>query len=343
MMSAIVGPTNMGVSGAEGRGDQLAPHVRQSARLVLVIYGGYALAGTLAYRLAGMSLFDAVNHTFAAISTGGFSTHAESLAFWDSPVIEAVSIPLMLIGNMSFVTVWAMLRGRFGFVFRNGEIRVMAVLIPLSAVAAFIFTCQTLYPGLSKSVRVAIFETISALTTTGFQTVGYGNWNDFGLILLILLMLIGGGTCSTAGGIKQFRIYLLWKLLIWEIERALLPRSAVAERFTWESSGRVFVDDARVRQVGVFIFLYTATYLLGVIIMCAYGYSLKEGLFEFASAISNSGLSVGTVSPGMPVPVLWTLTIAMFLGRLEFTVIIVSLIKLGIDACKAVARTPKAV
>jgi trk system potassium uptake protein TrkH len=339
MMSAIVGPTGAGISIAEGRGDQLVPQVRQSARLVLIIYAGYAVVGILSYRAVGMSFFDAVNHTFAAISTGGFSTHAESIGYWDSPAVEAVSIPLMLIGNMSFVTAWSLLRGRFRFVIRNGEVRVMAVLIPLSAMAVLIFTSHSIYPGLAKATRVAAFETISALTTTGFQTVGYGNWNDFGIFILILLMLIGGGTCSTAGGVKQFRVYLLWKLLVWEIARALLPRSVIMERPLWEDDRRVFVSDIRVRQVGVFVFLYSATYLLGVLVMCGYGYTLKEALFEFASALSNSGLSVGAVSPQMPCPAMWALTVAMFLGRLEFLVVITSLIKLVGDGGHLIAAT----
>jgi trk system potassium uptake protein len=97
---------------------------------------------------------------------------------------------------------------------------------------------------------------MTAITTTGFSTVSYGNWNAFGVFLLIILMLIGGGTCSTAGGIKQFRVYLLWKMLWWEIKRYLIPRTAVMERPIWEGNRCVFVDDARIRQVMVFIFLY---------------------------------------------------------------------------------------
>ena len=341
MMSAIVGPTGAGISIAEGRGDQLVPQVRQSARLVLIIYAGYAVVGTLSYRAVGMSFFDAVNHTFAAISTGGFSTHVENIGYWDSPAVEGVSIPLMLIGNMSFVTAWSLLRGRFRSVIRNGEVRVMTVLIPLSAMAVLIFTCQSIFPGLEKATRVAAFETISALTTTGFQTVGYGNWNDFGIFILIVLMLIGGGTCSTAGGVKQFRLYLLYKLLVWDIARALLPRSVIMERPIWEDDRRVFVDDARVRQVGVFVSLYSATYLLGVLVMCGCGYTLKEALFEFASALSNSGLSVGVVSPQMPGTAMWALTLSMFLGRLEFLVVITSLIKLVGDGRRLMASTSR--
>lgn len=331
MMSAIVGPTGIGISSAEGRGDQLVPHVRQSARLVLIIYTAYAAAGTLAYWMAGMSLFDAVNHSFAAVSTGGFSTRAESIGYWDSARIEAVTLPLMLLGNLSFVTAWFLWRGKLNFVARNGEVRILAVLIPLSTVAMFLLTSRAIYPQLEKSIRVAVFETVSAITTTGFSTVSYGNWNAFGVFLLIALMLIGGGTCSTAGGIKQFRVYLLWKLLVWDIRRSLMPKTAILERPLWEGNRRIFVDNERARQVAVFIFLYLSIYMLGVMLFCACGYSIGDSLFEFASALGTVGLSVGVTSARMHMAAMWAEIFAMFMGRLEFIVVIVSLIKLGRD------------
>jgi trk system potassium uptake protein TrkH len=331
MMSAIVGPTGVGISSAEGRNDQLVPHVRQSARLVLVIYSLYAALGTLAYWLAGMNLFDAVNHSFCAVSTGGFSTKPDSIGYWDSVQIEAVTLPLMLLGSLSFVTAWILFRGQIRTFLRNGEVRLEIFLMPLCAALIFIFVSQSLYPQIDKAVRVSIFETVSALTTTGFSTVGYGDWNSFGVMLLIILMLIGGGTCSTAGGIKQFRVFLIFKLLIWDIKRYLLPASAVVENPVWEGSRRVFVNDARLRQVGVFVFLYMFFYALGVLLLCGYGYNLRDSLFEFASALGTVGLSIGVTSAQMPDGALWAQIVAMFLGRLEFFVVIVSLFKIGSD------------
>jgi trk system potassium uptake protein TrkH len=339
MISAITGPTGVGVSSAEGRSDQLVPQVRQSAQLVLIIYTCYAGLGALAYWLAGMSLFDAFTHSFAAVSTGGFSTRPDSIGTWDSAPVEAVSLALMVLGNLSFVTAWSLWQGRLKYVVRNGEVRLMAVLIPLSVAAAFVFTCRGLYPEIGKAFRVALFETVSALTTTGFSTVSYGNWNAFGVFVLVVLMLIGGGTCSTAGGIKQFRVYLFWKLLIWEIKRSLLPRAVVMERPLWEGDRRVFVNDARVRQVGVFVFLYLLTYMLGTLILCASGFSLSDSLFEFASAIGTVGISVGVTRPDMPDVALWAETLAMFLGRLEFLIVFTSLIKLVGDGGVLMAST----
>ncbi len=141
MLAAIVGPVGPAVSIAEGRSEQLVPHVRESARLVMFLYAGYAVAGVAAYILAGMDWFDAVNHAFAAISTGGFSTKTASIGHWDSVAIEAVSIPLMVLGNLNFFTAYLLVHGRFRAVLRNGEVRLMAVLIPLAALILFFFVC----------------------------------------------------------------------------------------------------------------------------------------------------------------------------------------------------------
>lgn len=338
MVSTIVGPIGVGISAAEGHGDQLVPQVRQSARLVLAIYMSYTFVGILAYFLAGMSLFDAVNHAFAAVSTGGFSTHLESIGYWNSVAIEAITMSLMILGNLSFVTAWLLWRGKIRLVLRNGEVRLCMVIIPLATAALFIFTCQGFYPQFSKSLRVSLFETVSALTTTGFSTVSYTDWNSFGIFLLILLMLIGGGTCSTAGAIKQFRIYLLLNSLLWEFKQALLPSAAVIEYSVWEGEQQVFVDNKRIQQIYFFVFLYLMTYIIGTSILCACGYSLQDSLFEFASALGTVGLSIGVTSPSMPDVALWAEIVAMFLGRLEFMVIIVSLVKLKQDSSRLLCK-----
>jgi trk system potassium uptake protein TrkH len=338
MLSTIIGPTGPAMGTAEGR-DQLVPHVQQSAKLVMMIYSGYAVVGTAALRWAGMTWFDAINHCLPAISTGGFSTRVESIAYWDSAVIEAVIIVLMILGNLNFVTAYLLLRGKLRAVVNNGEVRLMAVLIPLSGVLVYLLTCRGLYPTVGKAVRVAVFDTISALTTTGFVAgpLGYSHWNGFGWWVLIVLMLIGGGTCSTAGGIKQYRIYLMYKSLIWEVRRWLLPRTAVTEHAVWEADRQVFITDARLRQIGTFIFLYLATYVVGSAILTAYGFGMKESLFEYASAVGDVGLSCGVTTPSAPAGALWDMTVGMFLGRLEFFVILAGTAKLAQDLRRMVS------
>ena len=233
-LAAISGLSGAGLTSAEGRTEQLAPNVRRSAKLVLSIYSGYAVVGILALWLAGMGWFDAVNHSFAALSTGGFSTRTDSIGYWDSPAVEAVTIVLMLLGTLNFLTSYFLLRGKLKAVFRNGEVRLMALVVPLCALIIFFGIAVNLYETLSKGIRVAIFETITALSTTGFSTVGYRDWNSLGWTILIILMLIGGGTGATAGGIKQFRIYALYRALLWEVKRMLQPKNTVTEPNYWQ-------------------------------------------------------------------------------------------------------------
>jgi trk system potassium uptake protein TrkH len=328
MMAAIVGPPGPALSVAEGRSEQLVPHVRASAKLVLFLYGGYGVAGVAAYILAGMAPFDAVNHACAAISTGGFSTRPDSIGAWNSVAVEAVTLPLMILGNLNFITAYLLLHARLRAIYHNGEIRLMAVLLPLGAVLLFFLVCLGLYPTLGKSVRVAVFETVSALTTTGFSTVPYARWNSVGWLVLIVLMLIGGGTGSTAGGIKQYRVYVLFQSVLWEIRRALLPRTAVVQNYVWQGEAKDFITEERIRRIGTFVFLYLMTYVTGVGILATYGYGLKESLFEFASALGTVGLSVGVTGAQTPPGVLWTEIIGMFLGRLEFFVVIISTAKI---------------
>lgn len=331
-LSAIAGSVSAGLVTAEGRTDKLAPHVNQSANIVIRIYSGYVIAGIVALRLAGMNWFDAVNHAFTAISTGGFSTRAASIGYWDSAAIEGVTIVLMLLGGVNFLTAYTLLRGRSREAARSSELRFTGVLLVIGVTLLFALVTLATYPTLVKSVRVAIFEVVSAVSTTGFTTVDYHIWNDFGWMLLIIFMLIGGGSGSTAGGIKQFRIYVLFRAIVWEIRRAFMSQHVVNEPTVWQSVGREMLDDERVRRIAVFIGLYVAAFLFGVSAMVAGGYPIRESLFEFASTLGTVGLSVGVTAPDMPVVFVWLMSAGMLLGRLEFFAVVTGLLKLAMDA-----------
>lgn len=335
MLSTLAGPVGAGLSSAEGRSDQLTPHVRRSASIVLVLYSVYAIAGTFGLWAAGMSPFDAVNHALAAVSTGGFSTRTESIGYWDSPAIEVVIILLMLLGALNFLTSWALFRGKLRPVLRNGELRLVAVLFPIGAVVVLAAVAGTVYASLGKSIRVAIFEVVSAGTTTGFSTVGYLDWPVLPVLVLICFMLTGGGTGSTAGAIKQYRIYVLFRTLGWELRRRLRPRTAVTTQAVWVGEHRRFVDDAQIRDAAVFVFLYLAAFGLGAAIIAAHGYSFRDSVFEFASALGTVGLSVGVTAADAPAAVLWAEIGAMILGRLEFFAVVVGVLKMLGDAAAA--------
>ena len=330
-LSAISGLSGAGLTSAEGRTEQLVPNVRRSAKLVLSIYSGYAVVGILALVLAGMGWFDAVNHSFAALSTGGFSTRTDSIGYWDSPAIEAVTIVLMIFGTLNFLTSYFLLRGKLKPIVRNGEVRLMALVVPLCVLIVFLGVSVNLYETIGKAVRVSIFEIVSALSTTGFSTVGYSDWNSLGWTIMIILMLIGGGTGATAGGIKQFRIYALYRALLWEVKRMMQPKNTITEPSYWQGDRRSFIDDSQIRTIAMFLFLYFLVFCLGVIITAGYGNSISDSLFEYASSLSTVGLSIGVTSADAPVGLLWTQIVGMFLGRLEFFTVFIGIIRLFKD------------
>lgn len=331
MLSALAGPAGTGLGTAEGRESQLVPNIRRSAELVLSIYTAYALIGVVLFHAAGMAWFDALNHSLTAVSTGGFSTRTQSIGYWDNAGVEGVAIVLMLLGATNFLTSYMLLKRKFKFILLNGELRLESALLLFCLPLLFFGVIQKIYPALNKALRVTIFETVSAVSTTGFSTTGYGNWGELGWLVLIVLMLIGGGTGCTAGGIKQYRIYILYRGLLWELKRRILPEKAVTEPDVWHGEQRRFISDEDLRHTSLFVFLYLAMFTFGVMIISAYGYPLKKCLFEFASTLGTVGLSVGVTTAKAPPGMLWTQIIGMLLGRLEFFAIIVGTIKLAQD------------
>jgi len=330
-LSALTGPSAMGLMQAEGRTDKLEPHVRKTAVVVLRIYAGYIVGGTLLLRLAGMGWFDAINHAFTALSTGGFSTRPESIGYWDSPLVEAAVILLMMLGTINFLTAYLLIQRKVTLAFRNEELRFMGGLMLVGVTLIFGFVTLGLYPSLQQGVRVAIFEVVSTVTTTGFSTVGYADWGGIGWFVLILLMIIGGGAGSTAGGLKKIRIYILLKTAFWEVRRALRSQSVVNMPTLTYGNDRRVLSDEQVRTTAAFVTLYMLCLCLIVLVMLASGYSLPDGLFEAASTLSTVGLSVGVTSVTMPIHLYWVMSAGMLLGRLEFIYVFVGLAKLGVD------------
>ncbi len=327
MLSSMAGPPGVGLSAAEGREEQLVPHVRHSARMVLTLYGLYAFLGTAALKIAGMEWFDAVNHAFSAISTGGFSTHTESIAFWDSPGIEAVLIVLMMLGSINFLTAYTLSRGYGQPVMRNGEIRTATVVLGVSMLVLFFGVTGLAYHDTSRGIRTAVFQAVAALSTTGFAIVDFPAWNALGWLVIITLMLIGGGAGSTAGGIKQHRLYLLFRLLRRQVMVALLPRYSVSEESVWVGKHRLFLGEHDLWRPTAYIGLYLLGWLAGGCALAALGLPLADSLFEFASALGTVGLSTGLTSAASPEGQLWIQIAGMILGRLEFFVLFWGLAK----------------
>lgn len=331
MLAAIIGPYGMGFYQAEARTDQLLPNIRRSATLIMYIYSGYIIAGIIAYSLAGMPFFDAINHAITAMSTGGFSTRVDSIGEYGSLPIELISIVLMVAGSTNFAILYLLLQGKWKNVIAYGEVKLLLLLILLAVPFIMITATMPLYGSLPTAVRTTFFHVISAISTTGFSTVALDLWGDAGVFAMIVLMLIGGGAGSTAGGVKLIRIYLAAKAFWWELKSHFLPQNAIRKPYIWRGDQRFYVSDKHITQVTNYIILYFATFFLGVLALVAQGFPLKESMFEFASALSTAGLSVGLTGLESPPGLLIVQMIGMFLGRLEFLVIFFASAKLVRD------------
>ncbi|SCY03004.1 TrkH family potassium uptake protein [Alkaliphilus peptidifermentans] len=320
MLSAIIGPHGLGLYNAEGRSDKLLPDVAKSTKLIMTIYLSYIVAGIVLYIIAGMNWFDAINHAIAALSTGGFSTKVDSIGEFNSVAIELITIVLMFLGTINFAAHFLLLKGEIKRFFKIGEIRFMFFILSLAIPITIVIALLGIYNTLGKTIRVGVFELVSALSTTGFSTVGYEGWPSFAIFIMIALMIIGGGAGSTAGGLKQYRVYIMLKSLIWNLKGYLVPRNTVRQEYVIRPEGKYYVPKKHIVEITAFATIYFIVYVIGVLIMLAYGFPLQESMFEFASTLGTVGLSVGITSPDTPVLILWSQILGMMLGRLEFFV-----------------------
>ena len=332
MVGSIIGPGGFGLYSAEGRTDNIIPNIRQSANMIMVMYLTYAAAGTLAYILVGMPPFDAFNHSLTALATGGFSTRTGSIGEYNSVPIETVTIVLMFLGTTGFGIHYTLWKGNFKAFVKNGEPWLMLSTVAISTVVIAKDGIGLVFKDGAQAFRESIFQTVSALTGTGFSTVDFtkGSWPIFstGMFFLTVLMILGGMMDSTSGGLKQYRLYVTLRVILDAVVKFISPRNAVRKIVVWKGDKAKVVDSETIREILLVFSLYFTTYTIGVLILTAYGFNLQDSMFEFASALSGVGLSCGVTSPDLPKGVLWTLTVGMFLGRLEFLVVIYSISKL---------------
>ena len=312
---------------AEGHNDKLMPNLARSARVILSIYTGFIVLGIILYVITGMSLYEAFVHSISAVATAGFSTSTGGIAAFASHpnywAIQLVSIILMLLGATNFVLALFLLTGRFKKVFKDSEIKFFGILclvfIPLFLLAAVL-------GGEKQSVGTTFVESsftyISAITTTGFSNVSNLKVLGEGVLLLVVLMtIIGGGMGSTSGGVKQQRVVVAIKSFIWSTKEATASPNMIFPHYIYRCGQEREVNQQEVASSFGFIILYIFVMLLGGLFVSIfnkldYGYSL----FEFANALSCTGLSVG-VTTTSTIGAKWTLIAGMFLGRLEIIVI----------------------
>ncbi|WP_235839297.1 TrkH family potassium uptake protein [Clostridium sp. Marseille-P2415] len=330
MVMLVQDKQSMNLYNAEGHPDKLMPNLKKTAQTICLMYNGFLIIGTAAYVIAGMNLFDAVNHTMCSLSTGGFSTRLNSIGEYNSFPIEIITIIQMLIGTTNFAVLLLLTRRKWRQVIRVSEVRFMfLVLLVTVPIAAF-----SLMSGLNMSIgegfRRALFDVSSALSTTGYSSMSYTTWPPLAISMLILTMLIGGGIGSTAGGIKLTRVYLMLRTTIQNIRKRLSSPRSVESPYYFRAQGKTTIDSALAMDTAGFIATYFCLYIIGTLLLTITAdCSLTEAMFEFASALGTVGLSIGLTSPATGNATLIVEMFGMILGRLEIFIVFTGVYSAG--------------
>lgn len=304
--------------------DKLRPRIDQTAKRLWGMYLVITLVEVLLLWAGPMNLFDAICHSFTTMATGGYSTKQASIAYWDSAYIEYITALFMFIAGINFTNVYFISIGRIRKVVKDEEFRWYVGIVLLSTAMIFVGLLVNGVYGFDyeKAFRLALFQVISMMTTTGFATADYVMWGTFFSILMIILMLSGGSAGSTSGGIKVVRIIVMIKNSINEFFRNVHPRAIVPVRL----NNHVLPFDL-VFKVLAFMFIYSFIILFSVVVLTAFGTGFEESIGAVVTSISNVGPGLGTLGPAgnfseLNPFVKWYLAFIMMIGRLElFTVL----------------------
>lgn len=320
---------------AEGHPDRLMPSLKGTARTIFLIYNGFLVVGTVSYRIFGMPIFDSICHTMSALSTAGFSTQANSIGAYRSLPIEIITVILMLVGGTNFASLFLMAKGKLAKLLQISEIKFMfgliAVFVPLIALSLI----DTAGMPTAESFIGALFGTVSTFTTTGYSTMNYAAWPPLALGLLMLLMLIGGGIGSTAGGIKLIRTWLLLRLGGDSIRRRVTSARRVRVPYYMRAQGKTVITDSLAKDTVGYTVCYLLVVAIGTLLITASeNCSLSDAVFEFASAFGTVGISNGLTSLTAKPLTLVIEIIGMTLGRLEMFIVFVG----AYTACGSVIK-----
>lgn len=323
----ILGIGGMQLFAAEVPGitkDKLHPRVRETAKRLWGIYVIFTFTEMILLLIGGMSLFDAINHSFTTMATGGFSTKNANTAHFTSPFIQYVFIIFMLLAGMNFTIHYLAFHGRFEFTKINTEFRFYIFFIAIVTVLVAVIHMAYVNFNIEESFRQALFHVTSLVTTTGFVSSDYENWAPFSRMIFFTLLFIGGCAGSTGGGIKFARHFLLIKNSSLELKRLIHPRAIIPVRFNGKAVGADII-----LNVQAFFIFYIGITVLGSIVLSFFGLDFITAAGAVATCIGNVGPGIGAVGPlnnfaELPDMVKWILSFFMLLGRLElFTVLLI--------------------
>jgi trk system potassium uptake protein TrkH len=291
---------------AEKGPQRIEAGVYHTVKRIFLIYGVYTLIGFILLSLVGMPLFDSLLHTFTSLSTGGFSVRNQSIGSYGNPWIEIAIVFLMILGGTSFLIHDKIFKGKLKEYTRNTETQLFwGIIIIFSILVSLSFL------SISDPLRSGIFQTFSALTTTGYTTLT-SEFPELSKSLIIILMVIGGFAGSTAGGLKLVRVGILGKAISWMSKKISYPISAV---LPFKFHGKL-IQEEELTIISLFTLIYILVLILSTLIFSFLGYPPVDSFFVSASAEGTVGLTPIEIANVAPIGKI-TLMICMLLGRLE--------------------------
>lgn len=339
----LIGTGSTQVFGAETNGlsvDKLRPRISQTARRLLVIYFGLTLLCCLLYGAGCMSWFDAVCHSFSTMASGGFSTHQDSIGYFHSAYIEYICIIFLFVTSINFNLLYILTRGQFRMTFRNEELwwftGFVGAFTLLFMVLNYATVQQQLIPAsdiaslgngtLECTFRTSLFHTLTIVSSAGYQATyfDYNVWGSMFWLPTLLLMVMGGCTSSTAGGLKVVRFIVIIKNARNQFLHALMPRYYSNVRL----NGHILPNDV-VFKVLAMLSVYLILLVISIIFLQLQGLDFETSIGTSISALGNTGPALGQTGPAftwswLPAVAKWFLSFMMLVGRLEiFTVIVV--------------------
>ena len=318
---------------SEGRQEKILPNVFATVRFIWRVSFIYLIIGVVTFFIIlkghGLSMVKSFFHAlwlfFAAFDTGGFTPQSQNITYYHSLSLEAATVIFMILGALNFnLHFWIWYKNKKE-IFKNFEVRTfMFTFVSLSLLVYF--GLKVLGSG-SLIFRQGFYQLISAHTGCGFTNLASGAIDYFpmpALLGIVFAMMIGGGVCSTTGGIKLMRLGVVFKMIFIEVKRWMMPfKSVYKERIHHLQD--VILTDKRIKAAYLFFTIFIFTYVGGAMIAILLGYPAHLALFESVSATANVGLSVGITNPGMPLILKLVYIFQMWAGRLEFISIFVSL------------------
>ena len=302
---------------------KLTPRIKETAKTLWIIYLTLTVSCGLSYWWAGMTLFDAICHSFSTVAIGGFSTHDQSIGYFNSAIIEAITMLFMVLSGINFALHFLTWRRKSVFhYFRDPEAQLFLSLLSVTAVVTCIVLKITgTYDSWSDAFRYGLFETISVATTTGYSVANFALWPSLLPFLLVFASFAGSCAGSTGGGVKIIRVLLMYKQGLREIKRLIHPNAVILIKV-----GSKAVPDRVIEAVWGFMGVYIALFIFLLMAVMATGIDFDTAFSAVAASINNLGPGIGAVSEhygNINDFAKWILCFAMLLGRLEvFTLLV---------------------